>query len=87
MLFQLLTGALPAQYGLRTSGIIDITSIVNDGITGSKWFLVATQNHAAATGDPDMPVVTILITAASVADAATEGETEDAAEGDAPAAE
>ncbi len=32
------------------SGIIDITSIVNDGITGSKWFLVATQNHAAATG-------------------------------------
>ncbi len=32
------------------SGIIDITSIVNDGIVGSKWFLVATQNHAAATG-------------------------------------
>lgn len=32
------------------SGIVDITSIVNDGITGSKWFLVATQNHAAATG-------------------------------------
>ena len=32
------------------SGIIDITSIVADGITGSKWFLVATQNHAAATG-------------------------------------
>jgi autotransporter-associated beta strand protein len=32
------------------SGIIDITSIVNDGIAGSKWFLVATQNHAAATG-------------------------------------
>ena len=32
------------------SGIIDITSIVNDGINGSKWFLVATQNHAAATG-------------------------------------
>jgi autotransporter-associated beta strand protein len=32
------------------SGIIDITSIVNDGITGSKWFLVATQNHATATG-------------------------------------
>jgi len=32
------------------SGIIDITSIVNDGITGSKWFLVATQNHALATG-------------------------------------
>ena len=32
------------------SGIIDITSIVNDGITGSKWFLVAAQNHAAATG-------------------------------------
>ena len=32
------------------SGIIDITTIVNDGITGSKWFLVATQNHAAATG-------------------------------------
>lgn len=32
------------------SGIIDITSIVNDGITGSKWLLVATQNHAAATG-------------------------------------
>ena len=32
------------------SGIIDITSIINDGITGSKWFLVATQNHAAATG-------------------------------------
>jgi autotransporter-associated beta strand protein len=32
------------------SGIVDITSIVNDGINGSKWFLVATQNHAAATG-------------------------------------
>ncbi|MCF7711136.1 MAG: autotransporter-associated beta strand repeat-containing protein [Opitutales bacterium] len=32
------------------SGIIDITSIVADGINGSKWFLVATQNHAAATG-------------------------------------
>ena len=32
------------------SGIIDITTIVNDGINGSKWFLVATQNHAAATG-------------------------------------
>ena len=32
------------------SGIIDITTIVNDGIDGSKWFLVATQNHAAATG-------------------------------------
>jgi|GEM_PF-504320 len=32
------------------SGIIDITTIVADGITGSKWFLVATQNHAAATG-------------------------------------
>lgn len=32
------------------SGIIDITSIVNDGVAGSKWFLVATQNHAAATG-------------------------------------
>ena len=32
------------------SGIIDITTIVNDGILGSKWFLVATQNHAAATG-------------------------------------
>jgi autotransporter-associated beta strand protein len=32
------------------SGIIDITSIVNDGIAGSQWFLVATQNHAAATG-------------------------------------
>jgi autotransporter-associated beta strand protein len=32
------------------SGIVDITSIVADGINGSKWFLVATQNHAAATG-------------------------------------
>jgi autotransporter-associated beta strand protein len=32
------------------SGIIDITTIVNDGIVGSQWFLVATQNHAAATG-------------------------------------
>ncbi|MEY3547839.1 MAG: hypothetical protein RLZZ552_206 [Verrucomicrobiota bacterium] len=32
------------------SGIIDITAIVNDGILGSKWFLVASQNHAAATG-------------------------------------
>ena len=32
------------------SGIIDITSIVNDGVVGSQWFLVATQNHAAATG-------------------------------------
>ena len=32
------------------SGIIDITSIVNDGIAGSQWFLVAAQNHAAATG-------------------------------------
>jgi autotransporter-associated beta strand protein len=32
------------------SGIIDITTIVNDGIAGSQWFLVATQNHAAASG-------------------------------------
>ena len=32
------------------SGIIDITAIVDDGIVGSKWFLVATQSHAAATG-------------------------------------
>lgn len=32
------------------SGIIDITSIVNDGVVGSKWFLVATQSHAPATG-------------------------------------
>ena len=32
------------------SGIIDITSIVNDGIVGSQWFLVAAQNHAVATG-------------------------------------
>lgn len=32
------------------SGIVDITSIVADGITGSKWFLVATQSHTAATG-------------------------------------
>jgi autotransporter-associated beta strand protein len=32
------------------SGIIDITSIVADGISGSKWFLVATQSHVAATG-------------------------------------
>jgi autotransporter-associated beta strand protein len=32
------------------SGIVDITTIVNDGIIGSQWFLVATQNHAAATG-------------------------------------
>jgi autotransporter-associated beta strand protein len=32
------------------SGIIDITDIVADGIVGSQWFLVATQNHAAATG-------------------------------------
>lgn len=32
------------------SGIIDITAIVNDGVAGSKWFLVAAQNHAAATG-------------------------------------
>jgi autotransporter-associated beta strand protein len=29
------------------SGIIDISTIVNDG---TQWFLVATQNHAAATG-------------------------------------
>jgi autotransporter-associated beta strand protein len=29
------------------SGIVDISSIVNDG---TQWFLVATQNHAAATG-------------------------------------
>lgn len=32
------------------SGIVDITSIVADGITGSKWFLVAAQSHTAATG-------------------------------------
>ena len=32
------------------SGIIDITTIVNDGVAGSKWFLVATQNHQGATG-------------------------------------
>ncbi len=32
------------------SGIIDITAIVNDGVAGSKWFLVATQSHAAVTG-------------------------------------
>ncbi len=34
----------------ENSGIIDITSIVNDGITGSKWFLVTNQSHTAATG-------------------------------------
>ena len=39
------------------SGIIDITSIVNDGIVGSQWFLVATQNHAAATGANAAPLV------------------------------
>jgi autotransporter-associated beta strand protein len=32
------------------SGIVDITTIVHDGIFGSKWFLVATQSHVAATG-------------------------------------
>ena len=32
------------------SGIIDITSIVNDGVVGSKWFLVATQSHAPVAG-------------------------------------
>lgn len=32
------------------SGIVDITSIVNDGVLGSKWLLVAAQNHATATG-------------------------------------
>lgn len=34
----------------ENSGIIDITSIVNDGIVGSKWFLVANQSHTPATG-------------------------------------
>ena len=29
------------------SGIIDITSIVSDGVAGSKWFLVASQSHTA----------------------------------------
>jgi autotransporter-associated beta strand protein len=36
----------------ENSGIIDITSIVSDGIAGSKWFLVANQSHTPATG-PD----------------------------------
>lgn len=31
----------------ETSGIIDISTIVNDG---TKWFLIALQNHAAVTG-------------------------------------
>ncbi|GBL44061.1 hypothetical protein EMGBD4_15600 [Verrucomicrobiota bacterium] len=31
----------------ETSGIIDISTIVNDG---TKWFLIAMQNHAAVTG-------------------------------------
>ena len=31
----------------ETSGIIDISSIINDG---TKWFLVALQNHALVTG-------------------------------------
>ena len=34
----------------ENSGIIDITSIVNDGIAGSKWFMVTNQSHTAATG-------------------------------------
>lgn len=36
-----------------------------------------------ATGDPEMPVVTILVTAAAVAEEAAEGDGEAAAEGDA----
>lgn len=31
----------------ETSGIIDISDIINDG---TKWFLIALQNHAAVTG-------------------------------------
>ncbi|MEY3851431.1 MAG: hypothetical protein RI910_411 [Verrucomicrobiota bacterium] len=47
----LTTGAVNFQtIDEEHSGIIDITTIVNDGILGSQWFLVATQNHAAATG-------------------------------------
>ena len=45
------TGAVSFQtIDEEHSGIIDITDIVADGIVGSQWFLVATQNHAAATG-------------------------------------
>jgi autotransporter-associated beta strand protein len=45
------TGAVSFQtIDEEHSGIIDITEIVADGIVGSQWFLVATQNHAAATG-------------------------------------
>lgn len=66
--------------------VIDITDMQPHDVI--RLADVPMPKGVTATGDPDMPVVTILITAASVADAATEGEGEaDAAEGDAPAAE
>lgn len=46
----LLGGALYQTQDEEHSGIIDVTGIVNDGIAGSKWFLVASQSHTAATG-------------------------------------
>jgi hypothetical protein len=67
--------------------VIDITDMQPHDII--RLADVPMPKGVTATGDPDMPVVTILITAASVADAAGEGEgeAETAAEGGDAAAE
>lgn len=65
--------------------VIDITDMQPHDII--RLADVPMPKGVTATGDPDMPVVTILITAASVADAADEAEDEAAAEGGDAAAE
>ncbi len=67
--------------------VIDITDMQPHDVI--RLADVPMPKGVTATGDPDMPVVTILITAASVADAAGEGEgeAETAAEGGDAAAE
>lgn len=57
--------------------VIDITDMQPHDVI--RLADVPMPKGVTATGDPDMPVVTILITAASVADAASEGEGEEAA--------
>ncbi len=34
----LITGALPAQYGLRTAGIVDITTATFDNVGQAGWY-------------------------------------------------
>jgi outer membrane receptor protein involved in Fe transport len=48
----LLTGALPAQYGYRTAGIVDIRTkqATEDGVHGSISVIGGTQGHAETNG-------------------------------------